>query len=101
MGQRIDRINNELKRLEERDLIDEKEEDDDVEDTNDLIDQLFDKNEIELPKPRSTPRGWRDQFNNNDINSENLDNEQGQQTEQRQEDDVGEEEEEAGIIMNE
>ena len=59
--QRIDRINTELKRLEDRDLVDDQDEDD----TNDLIDHLLEEGDMELPKPRPTPRGWRDGFQAN------------------------------------
>ena len=59
--QRMDRINTELKRLEDRDLVDDQDEDD----TNDLIDHLLEEGGMDLPKPRSTPRGWRDGFQAN------------------------------------
>ena len=66
--QRMDRINTELKRLEDRDLVDDQDEDD----TNDLIDHLLEEGGMDLPKPRSTPRGWRDGFqvNQPDVEDE-------------------------------
>ncbi len=88
--QRINRITNELKRLEERDLVDDEEDensDDDIVDTNDLVDDLFNQNDLQLPKPRSTPRGWRDQFDDTATNP-HQDNDNKSETE-------------ANVILNE